>query len=270
MPYRRLTRAAGRATGRLGWLRGAVGAVLGIALAAIIASLFIGADNPALPWLVAPVGASAVLAFALPASPLAQPWSVVGGNILSALVGLALWHFIPVTAVAAPLAVGAAIAAMSLCRCLHPPGGACALLAVLSGPMVAEHGWMALMLPLIVNVLALTAMAWLYNNLTGHDWPHHLQAAPQPAPQGWLGSYEPADLDAVLEEWDEVLDVNRDDLDALFRAVERRVQRRWTESTLKEMRAKAPVNAQADLRQAPDARAQPAPPVPEAALHPQE
>lgn len=262
MPYRRLTHAAQRATGRLGWLRGALGAVLGVAMTALIASLFVGADDPSLPWLVAPIGASAVLVFALPASPLAQPWSVFGGDILSALVGLIVWHFIPVTGIAAPLAVGGAIAVMSLCRCLHPPGGACALLAVLCGPMVSEHGWLALMLPLGLNVLALTAIAWLYNNLTGHAWPHQLQPVPQPVPEGWLGSYEEGDLDAVLEEWDEVLDVNRNDLDALFRAVERRVQRRWMESTLKDMR---PVSAPAGLRLAPDSPAPPALPADEAA-----
>ncbi|MET0587554.1 MAG: HPP family protein [Novosphingobium sp.] len=262
MPYRRLTRAAQRATGRLGWLRGAVGAVLGIAMAALIASIFVGADDPSLPWLVAPIGASAVLVFALPASPLAQPWSVFGGDILSALVGLMVWHFIPVTALGAPLAVGGAIAVMSLCRCLHPPGGACALLAVLCGPMVAEHGWLALMLPLGLNVVALTGMAWLYNNLTGHQWPHQLQPVVQPVPEGWLGSYEAGDLDAVLEDWDEVLDVNRDDLDALFCAVERRVQRRWMESTLNEMR---PLSGRADPAREPGSPEPPALPADEAA-----
>ena len=262
MPYRMLTRAVQRATGRLGWLRGSVGAVLAVALAAVIAQLFLGSDHAVLPWLVAPNGASAVLVLALPASPLAQPWAVAGGDILSALTGLIVWHFIPVIPIAAPLAVGAAIAVMSLCRCLHPPGGACALMAVLCGPMVAEHGWMALMLPLCLNVVGLVAMAWLYNNLTGHAWPHKLQHVTQPAPEGWLGSYETSDLDAVLEEWDEVLDVNRDDLDALFRAVERRVQRRWLDTTLREMR---PVNAPVGLHRERGLPAQPALPLDEAA-----
>jgi CBS domain-containing membrane protein len=208
-----------------------LGAVLGIALAAILAGIAFRTNDPALPWLVAPVGASAVLVFALPASPLAQPWSVFGGDMLSALVGLIVVHFIPAPMLAAPLAVASAIAVMSLCRCLHPPGGACALMAVLCGPLVAEHGWSSLMLPLGLNVLALMAAAWLYNNLTGHSWPHHLPPVAQPAPDGWLGSYDEGDLDAVLDEWDEVLDVSRDDLDALFRAVERRVQRRWRDQT---------------------------------------
>jgi CBS domain-containing membrane protein len=230
MPYRLLARAAAHATGRLGWLRGAIGALPGIGIAAIVTRLALGTNTAALPWLVAPLGASAVLVFALPASPLAQPWPVFGGDIMSALIGLTVAHFVPVPALAAAIAVCTAIAAMSLFRCLHPPGGACALVGALGSPVIAAQGWYALLLPLGLNVIVLLGVAWLYNNLTGHSWPHHLKAMPQLAPEGWVGSYEDADLDAVLEEWDEVLDVSREDLDALFRAVERRVQRRWLQA----------------------------------------
>ena len=71
MPYRLLTRAAARATGRLGWARGAVGALLGLVLAG---TLGLAVNGAALPFLIAPMGAAAVLVFAVPASPLAQPW----------------------------------------------------------------------------------------------------------------------------------------------------------------------------------------------------
>lgn len=220
MPYRLLAAAAGRATGRLGWARGAIGALLGIGGSALLTWLVLGGTTP---WLLAPLGASAVLAFALPASPLAQPWPVFAGNMLSALTGLAVGHLVSAPGPAAALAVGACIALMSLCRCLHPPGGACALL----GAFAAGEAWHTLLLPLGLNVLALIAIAGLYNNLTGHRWPHHIPRVPPLPPEGWIGSYEAGDLDAVLEDWDEVLDVSREDLDALFRAVERRVQRRW-------------------------------------------
>lgn len=227
MPYHLLIRAASRATGRLGWLRGAMGALLGVGLAAVVTRLSLGANTNTLPWLVAPLGASAVLVYALPASPLAQPWPVFGGNMISALIGLAMAYFTPSPMLAAPLALGTAIAAMSLCRCLHPPGGACALVGALGSPAIAAHGWHALLVPLAINVVTLIAVGWFYNNLTGHSWPHNLKPVPHPRPQGWAGQYEGSDLDAVLEEWDEVLDVSRDDLDALFRAVERRIQQRW-------------------------------------------
>lgn len=210
--------------GRLGWARGAVGALLGIALAATLGLSLPDAWH--WPWIVAPVGASAVLVFAVPASPLAQPWSVLGGNVLSALTGLVVGHLVGVPMLAAGLAVGLAIAVMIYARCLHPPGGACAVLGALAAA-APDGGWSGLLVPLVLNVIALVGAGWLYNNLTGHAWPHIPVQAP-PMPQGtWAGTYHQSDLDAVLEEWDEVLDVNRQDLDALFRAVERRVLRRW-------------------------------------------
>lgn len=229
MPYRLLVRAATRATGRLGWARSAVGALLGLAIAAAATRLILGSGT-AIPWLLAPIGASAVLVFVLPASPLAQPWPVIGGDMLSTLVGLVIAWLVPHPPLAAALALGAAIGVMSMTRCLHPPGGACALLAALGGHPLTLAGAAALLLPMALNLAALLAFAWLYNTITGHRWPHRMPVvAPLPR-EGWLGGYDSADLDAVLEDWDEVLDVSREDLDALFRAVERRVQRRWNQS----------------------------------------
>jgi CBS domain-containing membrane protein len=223
MPYRFLVNAASRATGRLGWARSALGALVGIGFAALVTHMLLPASSPNLPWMIASVGASSVLVFALPASPLAQPWAVFGGNMLSAMIGLVAGHMVPVPELAYALAVGLAIAGMSMARCLHPPGGACALL----GALGAAHGPLDLLLPLFLNNLGLLAIGWLYNNFTGHPWPHRMASAPPVPMQGWIATYDAEDLDAVLEEWDEVLDVSRDDLDALFRAVERRVQRRW-------------------------------------------
>ena len=85
------------------------------------------------PLIVAPMGASAVLVFAVPASPLAQPWPVVGGNAISALVGVVVARVVADPVIAVGLAVSLAIAAMSLTRSLHPPGGAAALTAASAG-----------------------------------------------------------------------------------------------------------------------------------------
>lgn len=207
-------------TGRLGALRGAIGAALGIALTGWITLLATGND-PATPWLVASMGASAVLAFVLPASPLAQPWPVIGGHLLSAFVGLACHRLALPGWLVASLAVGIAIAVMSLARCLHPPAGGTALLTALAGPAIAAQGWWFLLVPLGLNLATLVLAAMAYNQITGHPYPHH--ARQLPLPTGWAGRYTPDDLDAVLEEWDEVLSVDRDDLDALFRALEGRV-----------------------------------------------
>ena len=79
------------------------------------------------PWgdvmgFVAPMGASAIILFALPSSPLAQPWAILGGNVVSALVGLVFAHWVPEPLWACGMAVGVAMALMFAARCLHPPG----------------------------------------------------------------------------------------------------------------------------------------------------
>lgn len=207
------------AIGHLGWLRGAIGAALAIALAAGLTGLLLRISDPAfpLPLLVAPLGASAVLVFCVPASPLAQPWPVIGGDLISAAAGLALGHVIGVPWLAASLALGVAIALMSLLRCLHPPGGACALLYAL-GAAGAEHWNWAWMGSIVANVAVLAVAGWFYNNLTGHPWPHRpIRVPPAPVP-----AYTREDIEAVMAEWNEVLDVDVDDLDALFQALLRK------------------------------------------------
>lgn len=218
MPARLLISAASRATGRLGWLRGAIGAAIGIALAAAVATVSLSLwPLPHAMWLMAPVGASAVLVFAVPASPLAQPWPVFGGSFLSALTGLVIGHVLAPPAMAGAIAVGCAIAVMLLARCLHPPGGACALVGALAAAATPGDA-LGLLLPLGANLAGLVVVGWAYNTLTGHAWPHH---APPTALSPVIPpiAYSVDDLDAVLEHWDEVIDVSREDLDALFRAV---------------------------------------------------
>ncbi|PWR22437.1 HPP family protein [Zavarzinia compransoris] len=192
----------------------------------------LGVGPAALPLLVAPMGASAVLLFAVPASPLAQPWSIVGGNVLSALAGIACRLLIGDPTYAGAVAVAAAIAVMSLARCLHPPGGASALTAVIGGPEIAAAGWSFALLPVGLNALVLLAVGWAFNNLTKHWYPHRAPPlAPNPhetadpPPQDRVG-VTPADLDAVLARYDELLDVSRDDLASLFAQVELQAERR--------------------------------------------
>ncbi|MBB4860482.1 CBS domain-containing membrane protein [Novosphingobium chloroacetimidivorans] len=196
--------------------------MIGIAAAGAIGTLILGGGDPALPWLVAPAGASAVLVFAVPASPLAQPWAVIGGNVVSAMMGLLAGHLLGMPLIAASLAVGLAIGAMSLARCLHPPGGACALLYAL-GATGPDHWGAAHLLTILVNVLALGGAGWLYNNLTGHSWPHRPVHIPVVIP-GTRSAQVHQALTDVLAEWNEVIDADIDDLDAIFQAVERRIR----------------------------------------------
>lgn len=200
--------------------RAVLGATLGVLFTALLsrwaASHYAGAL-----WLAAPLGASAVLVFAVPASPLAQPWPVIGGNTVSALVGLACATLLPEPAVAAAVAVGAAIALMFLLRCLHPPGGATALLAVL----LHTTEWRFALLPVLLDSTLLVLAGVVYNSLTGRRYPHVQIAAPQAAPAS-SARFTSADLDAALSHYNQVLDVSRDDLEQLLHLAEAEAYRR--------------------------------------------
>ena len=200
-----------------------LGAFIGILLTGAVSRWGMGASATSLPWLVAPLGASAVLVFATPASPLAQPWSVVGGNTLSALIGIACARWVAPSEVAAALAVSLAIGTMLTLRCLHPPGGASALLMVLGG---ITNPWFALF-PVLLNSLLLAVAGVGYNNATRRRYPHGQQAAAAPGGNAAVRAAD-ADLDAVLARYNQVLDISRDDLQALLvetqlRAYERKL-----------------------------------------------
>lgn len=188
-------------------LRVVVGAALGVLLTALLSQAFGGAAATA--WLVAPMGATTVLVFAVPSSPMAQPWAVIGGNVVSALVGIACARWVGPPALAAALAVSGAIAAMLALRCLHPPGGACALLTALTGVTDPTFA----LFPVLVNSLLLMAAALAYHRATRQAHPQTLPAAQaRAAPESAID----ADLDAVIARYNQVLDIHREDLKALL------------------------------------------------------
>ena len=199
--------------GRERW-RATLGALVGILLMAWVSRWFSGSLALG-PWLAAPLGASAVLVFAVPASPLAQPWSVVGGNTLSALVGAACAFAIPDQALAAATAVGLAIALMFALRCLHPPGGATALLVVIGHNTDVHFAAFPIFFDSVVLVLA----GVLYNQLTGRRYPH-TQETPRSAGAASGSRFSSQDLDVALARYNQVLDVSRDDLEALLHHAE--------------------------------------------------
>jgi CBS domain-containing membrane protein len=210
-------------------LRAASGALIGILLTALTAGLLVGFDSE-LPILIAPMGASAVLLFAVPSSPLAQPWSIIGGNSVAAFVGVTTALFVPDPLVASAIAIGVAIAAMMALRCLHPPSGAIALTAVLGGPAIHDLGYGFVLWPVLGNSLTLLLLALAFNNLTGRPYPHALKPTSghgtgDPSPMQRIG-FRRQDLDDVLKEFDQVLDVNRDDLETILRRTELRSYRR--------------------------------------------
>jgi CBS domain-containing membrane protein len=200
-----------------------LGALVGIGLTALICGMgFYGIHVPVTPLLVAPMGASAVLLYAVPASPLAQPWSIIGGNTVSALVGITVVQFVHDPILASAIAVAGAIGAMSVCRCLHPPGGAAALTAVLGGPAVMALGYKFAFVPVGLNSSLLVFCGYLYHQLSRrHTYPHvppRTLAAETPPPSR-LG-FRPSDIDLAIEDLGEALDIDRGDIDLLLRRVE--------------------------------------------------
>jgi CBS domain-containing membrane protein len=202
-------------------MRAVAGALLGLLLTAGLSMQLLGTATLPLA-LVAPMGASAVLLFCVPASPLAQPWSVIGGNTISALVGIACAKAIGNPLLAAPLAGSLAILVMFLLRCLHPPSGAVALTTVLGGPAVHAAGFGFAFVPVCLNSALIVLVALIFNNLTGRRYPHSQQSMLQnvhatrdPVPTARL-SFTKEDLDAALARYGQVLDISRDDLEAIL------------------------------------------------------
>lgn len=190
-------------------LRFIVGAVTGVLLTALLSRWWAGGNSSG-PWMVASLGASAVLVFGMPSSPLAQPWPVLGGSTLSALVGAICSAWIPDPAVAGAVAVGMAIALMVPLRCLHPPGGAMALYMVLT----AGDGWHLAAFPILFNVVVLLVAAVIYNGLTGRRYPHPHRVVARPDVA--QGAFTASDVDAALAHYNQVLDVSRADLEGLL------------------------------------------------------
>ncbi|ABO58024.1 TPA: HPP family protein [Burkholderia vietnamiensis] len=209
----------------LGWrerMRSCTGALVGIATVGVTMRLLPGVPG-LVPLLVAPMGASAVLLFAVPASPLAQPWSIVGGNLVAATVGVACAQWITDPITAAALAVALAIGGMFALRCVHPPSGAVALTAVLGGPAIHALGFGFVVVPIALQSAILLSAALVYHALTGHRYPHggvRPDAQSQAGGAAPRGGFTRADLDAVLKRRGEWLDVDPDDLETLLRETE--------------------------------------------------
>ncbi|WP_296650951.1 HPP family protein [Paraburkholderia sp.] len=160
-------------------VRRCAGALLGIGTAAL-STRYVFGEAGGIPMLIAPMGASAVLLFGAFESPLAQPWSILGGNIVSALIGVACVQWFADPGTAAAVAVALAIGAMYALRCVHPPSGAVALTAVLGGPAVHALGLRFVIEPVLFQSVALLGAALVYHALTGHRYPHTVvHAVPQ-------------------------------------------------------------------------------------------
>ncbi len=135
-----------------------------------IAGLRLMTEGAGMPLLMAPFGASCVLLFAVPNSPLSQPANVIGGHAVATLAGLVLRQALPDQWWALALAVGLAIALMVLLRVTHPPAGADPLVV-----FAADPGFLFLIFPVISGAVMLVALATLFHRLSGTAYPQHPQ-----------------------------------------------------------------------------------------------
>ena len=166
-PYFRKMRGTTQSPPRVGWAEiiwSWAGAFLGIALVAFLNDkYFEGTD---LVLLVGSLGASAVLIYGALKSPLAQPRNLLGGHILSALIGVTAFKLLaPHLWLAAALAVATSLAVMHATKTLHPPGGATALIAVIGGPKIHHLGYLYALFPVAAGVLIMLLVALLVNNI---------------------------------------------------------------------------------------------------------
>ncbi len=204
--------------------------LVGIALIMWVSTHFLVSKE--WPVVVASMGASAVLLFAVPHGPLSQPWNLVGGHLISAFIGITVAKWVSDPVAASALAVGLAISVMYITRCLHPPGGATALSAVVSGPGVLELGYQYMVTPVALNVAVMLVWALVINNLLrNRRYPEGLR---RPTPKAGAGrrrvvvglGVAPEDLDAAMRELGEYIDLSVSDLRALIELTAARAARR--------------------------------------------
>ena len=143
-------------------LASTLGGFIGIFLISLISFYFTGASGAAL--IVPSMGASAVLVFAVPHGKLSRPWALFGGHLVSAFIGVACYQLVPDLFLAAGLAVGLAIGAMHLLNCIHPPGGATALAAVIGGSAINALGFEYILIPVLLNTVIIFSTAVVFNS----------------------------------------------------------------------------------------------------------
>jgi CBS-domain-containing membrane protein len=167
MDYFRKMRGHTQSPPRVGWseiLWSWIGSLLGIA---VVAALHFRILAPlGLSLIIGSFGASAVLVYGAIRSPLAQPRNLIGGHVLSAVIGVAAFRWLGWQPwLAAALAVATAIAVMHLTKTLHPPGGATALIAVIGGDGVHQLGYLYVLMPAALGAVVMLVIALIVNNI---------------------------------------------------------------------------------------------------------
>jgi CBS domain-containing membrane protein len=205
-------------------LRAGLGALVGLGLVGFLV-LSPTVDLRLGLYLIAPFGASSVLLFAVPNSPLAQPWSAVVGNTLAAVVGVAVVQVIEDPALRIALAVSLSIVVLSLARAVHPPAGAVAMTAAMNPDVVRDLGFRFALAPVALGSAVLVVLAMAYAPLTGRRYPFRhfddegAHSTGDPPPVERLGLSE-EELTEILRRYRQSLNLGVEDLARLIGAAE--------------------------------------------------
>ncbi|MEW5787442.1 MAG: HPP family protein [Pseudomonadota bacterium] len=200
----------------------------GIAMAAVyvISHAVLGQTDA--PLMVASMGSSAILVFAVPHGAFSQPWAVVAGHGVSALVGVLCAMFIPSLELAVAMAVGGSIALSLVFRCLHPSGGGTTLIPVLGGAGVQSLGLSFVLVPVLLNALILVLLGYLLNSLfPWRRYPAVLAPKPpsSPAVPSAAAQLSRTDLAYALRRLETPLEITESDLALLFESAMEHAQR---------------------------------------------
>lgn len=177
----------------------------------------------AYPIIIASMGASAVIVLIMPGSPVAQPWPLVGGHLLSATVGIWSAQTFSDKPLASACAVMLSVLVMLLFRCLHPPGAATALTPVMAGDSIISHDYDFVLMPVSVNVAIMLVMAIVINRwLLRYEYPvvvHHADDKKTQTNSVQFAQYSgisTEDMEHALEQMDTFVDVSAADLSRLL------------------------------------------------------
>ena len=183
--------------------------------------------------IIASMGASAVLLFAVPHGALSQPWALIGGHLISAVIGVTCVKVLGHGPWVAALAVGSAIGVMYYLRCIHPPGGATALTIVIGGSDIDALGYSFLLLPLLPNILVILIITLIFNwFFTWRRYPVHLahKLKKPMSPQSSEREHEltQEDFAAAMQELDSYVDITPDGLTDLLELAKMHAEKNTT------------------------------------------
>lgn len=203
-------------TSHLEKLLSGLGGIIGILAVWFVSSFFLSGES--IPLIIASMGASAVLLFAIPHGALSQPWNLLIGHTVSATIGVAVATVIPNIIFAAGLAVGLAILAMHYSRSMHPPGGATALMAVIGGSEIHQLGFTYVLTPVALNAAVILLIAIIFNY--PFKWRRYPEGLISKRKCG-QAEIQNEDLQYALQNIDAVPTITEHELAELFRLAEK-------------------------------------------------